>query len=447
MALFLVSPFQSVQDRIFSLSLLNEKTKSFEYIKFFIDRTNDNFPHLFEAFLVDLLEKGIKTLTINDLGKYSEEFPAQLEENFSDSYNLQDSKSLEHVLVKYKQHMNLRANKSESFYKSQIATWYDQIEHHKAEHELSIRKHVNKIFSNMLPLFNQVSESATFLNDKIIFAQHREKKEYIEHLRRESLESKRVKQAIIKLMNESLHEKASWFMPHYFPQSWAMSPFESRHRIRKKLERSFLEIDARFVHQSTNLLHGKSLLSSLLGSNSSPFSNSLSSESIAQISVESNNLLYTTSARVILFDEEIEGEILLKSRYIQFFASQSSSNAASCLTFSSKRVFFQDFIIHFRDIQELTHCRYELQNNALEVYLISGLTYLMAFDSTAVRDEFLKHLTSNREMLPSLVEKISLVTLTQLWRDRRISNFEYLTHLNKLSGRTSNDLMQVGAPD
>lgn len=333
----------------------------------------------------------------------------------------------------------MKGTKNVSFYKAEIASWYDQIEEHKAEYELSIRRHVNKIFANMMLIFNQVCHSASLLNDKIILAQHREKKEYIEHLRKESNAVKSVRSHICNLINESVHEKALWHMPQYYPQSWALSPFESKNRIRKKLERSFLEIDSRYVVQpASRLLSGKNLFHFLLGSDSNPFMNNPLNECESN---EPHPLLYTTTVRVILFDEEIEGEILLKNQFIQFFANKSSSKT-NCLTFSSKRTFFQNFVINFREIQELTSCRYELQNNALEIYLNSGLTYLIAFESTAVRDEFTKQLTSNREMLPNLVEKINPVTLTQLWRERRISNFEYLIHLNKLSGRTANDLMQ-----
>ena len=37
---------------------------------------------------------------------------------------------------------------------------------------------------------------------------------------------------------------------------------------------------------------------------------------------------------------------------------------------------------------------------------------------------------------------IDPLAITQLWRDGTITNYEYLVHLNKLAGRTFNDLMQ-----
>lgn len=44
--------------------------------------------------------------------------------------------------------------------------------------------------------------------------------------------------------------------------------------------------------------------------------------------------------------------------------------------------------------------------------------------------------------LPNLLEHGNITALTHLWSSGQISNFEYLTHLNKHAGRSFNDLMQ-----
>jgi hypothetical protein len=48
-------------------------------------------------------------------------------------------------------------------------------------------------------------------------------------------------------------------------------------------------------------------------------------------------------------------------------------------------------------------------------------------------------LTNN---LPNLLEYGNITALTNLWYSGQITNFEYLTHLNKHAGRSFNDLMQ-----
>lgn len=44
--------------------------------------------------------------------------------------------------------------------------------------------------------------------------------------------------------------------------------------------------------------------------------------------------------------------------------------------------------------------------------------------------------------LTNLIRTESIDEITSLWKEGKISNFEYIMQLNKFSGRTFNDLMQ-----
>ena len=44
--------------------------------------------------------------------------------------------------------------------------------------------------------------------------------------------------------------------------------------------------------------------------------------------------------------------------------------------------------------------------------------------------------------LPNLLPGENLSAIQQLWLDGKMTNFEYLAHLNKIAGRSFNDLMQ-----
>lgn len=57
-----------------------------------------------------------------------------------------------------------------------------------------------------------------------------------------------------------------------------------------------------------------------------------------------------------------------------------------------------------------------------------------------VRDDVYHSILTNH--LPNLLEYGNITALTNLWYTGQITNFEYLTHLNKHAGRSFNDLMQ-----
>ena len=80
------------------------------------------------------------------------------------------------------------------------------------------------------------------------------------------------------------------------------------------------------------------------------------------------------------------------------------------------------------------------------MFLTNGRTLLLALESTKDRDSLVEafrrmELPNCREGLRG-VESADIVELQSLWVERKITNFEYLVQLNKMSGRTTNDLMQ-----
>lgn len=98
-------------------------------------------------------------------------------------------------------------------------------------------------------------------------------------------------------------------------------------------------------------------------------------------------------------------------------------------------------------VQEVHDRRYLLQQTALEIYLTDGTTIFMVFADKQTRDSVQKLLLSLD--LPNFVDynstvKGSLVrdSISNQWAKGIISNFEYLMHVNKLAGRTFNDLTQ-----
>ena len=101
-----------------------------------------------------------------------------------------------------------------------------------------------------------------------------------------------------------------------------------------------------------------------------------------------------------------------------------------------------------RDVVAVYRRRYQLQKTALEVFLSNGRNYFVDFGSREERRVVLAKLLSlkpprlNRLCSRPAVELMARSKLTQRWQKREITNFEYLMHLNTISGRTYNDLNQ-----
>src|SRR4051812_39507875 len=86
-------------------------------------------------------------------------------------------------------------------------------------------------------------------------------------------------------------------------------------------------------------------------------------------------------------------------------------------------------------------------SNSMEVFLINGKTYLLAFENEQDRDSAYDSILSLE--LPNRVDyeyEVSggmlKMSVTKKWKKGLISNFEYLIHLNTLAGRSFNDLTQ-----
>jgi len=103
--------------------------------------------------------------------------------------------------------------------------------------------------------------------------------------------------------------------------------------------------------------------------------------------------------------------------------------------------------LQYEDIKEIHKRRYLLKNTAIEIFLTTGRTYLLAFDNRQKRNETYEKLLSlelvNRVDYESEVGgNILKRSITEKWRRGEISNFDYLMHLNTLAGRSFNDLTQ-----
>lgn len=135
-------------------------------------------------------------------------------------------------------------------------------------------------------------------------------------------------------------------------------------------------------------------------------------------------------------------DIALKPRETFLFVSGISADLGSWSRDTSQLPFWCNACI-----QEVHNRRYLLQHNALEIFLTNGTTLLIAFQTTPTRDEardviITQHLPNFIDYSDSAQGSIAKMSFTAMWLKGSISNFEYLMHLNKLAGRSFNDLTQ-----
>jgi hypothetical protein len=101
------------------------------------------------------------------------------------------------------------------------------------------------------------------------------------------------------------------------------------------------------------------------------------------------------------------------------------------------------------ELKETYGRRYLLQNCGIELFFMRSHPVFFAFSSLANLQLFFRHL--RRQNCPLLSTPGSLNprhvfndynTMTDLWRRRLVSNFEYIMYLNVLAGRSYNDITQ-----
>jgi len=98
-------------------------------------------------------------------------------------------------------------------------------------------------------------------------------------------------------------------------------------------------------------------------------------------------------------------------------------------------------------ITEIHLRRFRLQRSALEIFLLNKTNYFFNFEKKE-RYKVYKHILGLKP--PNLVycergspqEIFRRSAITKKWQQRKISNFEYLMHINTIAGRTYNDLSQ-----
>ena len=157
-----------------------------------------------------------------------------------------------------------------------------------------------------------------------------------------------------------------------------------------------------------------------------PFSSLLCSTSSEEISLADRlggveTVQTVETVRQVTATNSVSGELVVSGNTV-YFVSTGGWNAS------------------FTPIEAACRRRYQLKDVALEFFLTSGETHLIVFDSVTTRNSLFAILS--RAGVSGLLKSANLEVTTKLWRQGHLTNFQYLLELNRLSGRTFNDLMQ-----
>ncbi|XP_051986217.1 neurobeachin-like protein 1 isoform X2 [Xyrauchen texanus] len=150
---------------------------------------------------------------------------------------------------------------------------------------------------------------------------------------------------------------------------------------------------------------------------------------------QKEKLVISEDCELVTVVDVFPGRLELTTQHIYFYDSSTEKEEGVG----------QDFKWPLSLIREIHLRRYNLRRSALEIFLIDQTNYFLNFKKE-VRNKVYSRMLQLRSLslhdTRSPQELLIASGLTQKWVNREISNFNYLMQLNKIAGRTYNDLAQ-----
>lgn len=291
------------------------------------------------------------------------------------------------------------------------------------------------LFQRLDTKSKDISKIAGDITQAVSLSQGMERKKVIQHIRgmyKAELSASRHWQELVQQLT---HDRALWYDPVYYPTSWQLDPTEGPNRERRRLQRCYLTIPNKYLLPDRQKQEGviKTPLSYLFEDKTHSSHSSTVKDKAASEHIRVNRRCVSVAP-----SRETAGELLL-GKCGMYFVEDNASDTIENSSFHGETE-PASFSWTYEEIKEVHKRWWQLRDNAVEIFLTNGRTLLLAFDNTKVRDDVYHNILTNN--LPNLLEYGNITALTHLWCTGQITNFEYLTHLNKHAGRSFNDLMQ-----
>nr|XP_006122129.1 lysosomal-trafficking regulator isoform X1 [Pelodiscus sinensis]XP_014428565.1 lysosomal-trafficking regulator isoform X1 [Pelodiscus sinensis]XP_025039908.1 lysosomal-trafficking regulator isoform X1 [Pelodiscus sinensis]XP_025039909.1 lysosomal-trafficking regulator isoform X1 [Pelodiscus sinensis]XP_025039910.1 lysosomal-trafficking regulator isoform X1 [Pelodiscus sinensis]XP_025039911.1 lysosomal-trafficking regulator isoform X1 [Pelodiscus sinensis] len=280
-----------------------------------------------------------------------------------------------------------------------------------------------------------ISKIAADITQAVSLSQGMERKKVIQHIRRMYKTDLSASRHWQELVQQLTHDRALWYDPLYYPTSWQLDPTEGPNRERRRLQRCYLTIPNKYLLRDRQKQEEviKPPLSYLFEDKTHSSHSSTVKDKAASENIRVNRRCISVAP-----SRETAGELLL-GKYGMYFVEDNASDTVESSSFHGETE-PASFSWTYEEIKEVHKRWWQLRDNAVEIFLTNGRTLLLTFDNTKVRDDVYHNILTNH--LPNLLEYGNITALTHLWYTGQITNFEYLTHLNKHAGRSFNDLMQ-----
>ncbi|NXP15950.1 LYST regulator, partial [Thinocorus orbignyianus] len=305
----------------------------------------------------------------------------------------------------------------------------------KAAWEKTMANNRQNLFQRLDTKSKDISKIAGDITQAVSLSQGMERKKVIQHIRgmyKAELSASRHWQELVQQLT---HDRALWYDPVYYPTSWQLDPTEGPNRERRRLQRCYLTIPNKYLLPDRQKQEGviKTPLSYLFEDKTYSSHSSTVKDKAASEHIRVNRRCISVAP-----SRETAGELLL-GKCGMYFVEDNASDTIENSSFHGETE-PASFSWTYEEIKEVHKRWWQLRDNAVEIFLTNGRTLLLAFDNTKVRDDVYHNILTNN--LPNLLEYGNITALTHLWCTGQITNFEYLTHLNKHAGRSFNDLMQ-----
>ncbi|XP_063773674.1 lysosomal-trafficking regulator isoform X2 [Pseudophryne corroboree] len=305
----------------------------------------------------------------------------------------------------------------------------------KAAWKKTILNNQQKLFQRLESKLKDISKIAGDVTQSVSLSQGMERKNIIQHIRsmyKVDLSASRHWQELVQQLT---HDGALWYDPESYPSSCQLDPTEGPNRERRRLQRCYLTIPNKYILRDRQRQEEsvKPPLSYLFEDKTHSSLSSTVKEKAASELIRVNRRCINVAP-----SRETLGELLLGKTGMYFVEDSASDTIESNSLLGESEP--ASFSWTYEEIKEVHKRWWQLRDNAVEIFLTNGRTLLLAFDNAKVRDDVYQKILTNN--LPNLLEYGNITALTQLWCSGQITNFEYLTHLNKHAGRSFNDLMQ-----